>query len=695
MAGRMKIVDVVTKFKGERGEDIEQWLDRLAVAVELTSLKTSQAERTEEMVKMLPLFLEDSAYATWKQLSEEERSDFEIVKRELRRVYGKSKSAAWQELKALQLLPGDSVDVLADEAKKLLGVVIGGDTPHEELVSVAVIDALPPHVADQVRMQHGETMDLSKVVSCAKSLLTDQNDTSRNHFTVAYAASKPGQTDQPIKKAGSFDTTSKPTGRRCYGCHRIGHLRRNCSTTCFQCGRKGHLKSECRAASRGNGSVWEGSAGSCYPRGGALTQEVMIDGRRRRAMIDTGCSVTLISQAAAGNRRRERNAVSLETMNRVALKTRGAVWLSSIKTDKGIELGAVKAHVLPTLPLGVDAILGLDMVLRHGLSVTEEEDGPLVSFGKSNREVAGVASGRSAKTVTADRNSSSSRNSKLPQVRVRQFTGHRQKESTCAYRPKGNVTTGQVNRAVKRTEKWAKEPAGEAVLWENSTCGEQVASPYELVFSAKSRKPGVTRHCVEVERPLLPTRQDHTRYFDCERNPFVVGDAVYLRPPKGRCDSKWSGPHRITAIRSSVSVVLNDDGVSRHVSHLRRVPGSSVPRVDAPRPKVLRADSSDDSSDGEGESNSKAAGAHHSGVDRRADDESQETIACNERRAQSWRSQRQDDGQSDTRLTERGRSESTGEQDGDETRDDWRTVQSRRSQRDTRRPVWCQDYKMD
>ena len=57
----MRIVDVVTKFKGERGKDIEQWLDRLAVAVEFTSLKTTQAERTEEIVKMSLLFLEDSA----------------------------------------------------------------------------------------------------------------------------------------------------------------------------------------------------------------------------------------------------------------------------------------------------------------------------------------------------------------------------------------------------------------------------------------------------------------------------------------------------------------------------------------------------------------------------------------------------------------------------------------------------------
>ena len=62
------------------------------------------------------------------------------------------------------------------------------------------------------------------------------------------------------------------------------------------------------------------------------------------------------------------------------------------------------------------------------------------------------------------------------------------------------------------------------------------------------------------------------RYRELVHNPFVVGDEVYLRNPIGRCDSEWSGPHRVTEVRSAVSVVLDEDGVLRHVSHLRFVP---------------------------------------------------------------------------------------------------------------------------
>jgi len=62
---------------------------------------------------------------------------------------------------------------------------------------------------------------------------------------------------------------------------------------------------------------------------------------------------------------------------------------------------------------------------------------------------------------------------------------------------------------------------------------------------------------------------------DCDRgdtnNPFSIGESVYARTD-GRCDSEWSGPHRISAIRSPVSLELDFDGVTRHISHVKRVP---------------------------------------------------------------------------------------------------------------------------
>ena len=63
---------------------------------------------------------------------------------------------------------------------------------------------------------------------------------------------------------------------------------------------------------------------------------------------------------------------------------------------------------------------------------------------------------------------------------------------------------------------------------------------------------------------------------DTDRDPFEVGDSVYLRPLSGRCDLKWSGPHRTESQRSAVSLEIGSDGVSRHVSHVRLVSGSRI-----------------------------------------------------------------------------------------------------------------------
>ena len=58
---------------------------------------------------------------------------------------------------------------------------------------------------------------------------------------------------------------------------------------------------------------------------------------------------------------------------------------------------------------------------------------------------------------------------------------------------------------------------------------------------------------------------------NAEMNTFVVGDSAYMRTD-GKCDSEWSGPHRVTKIISTVSLEVNSDQITRHVSHFKKVP---------------------------------------------------------------------------------------------------------------------------
>ena len=147
-------------------------------------------------------------------------------------------------------------------------------------------------------------------------------------------------------------------------------------------------------------------------------------------------------------------------------------------------------------------------------------------------------------------------------------------EFSCAYRPQGNAVVERVHRTIKRSVARTRRGVEEAVFWHNNTRGGKAATPYEMVFAARSKKPNVSPHREEIERPQLdpPPPVDHGDYRECERNPFSAGDLVYLRNPGGRCYTEWSGPHRVTSVFSSVAAEVGDDGIPRHVSHLRKVP---------------------------------------------------------------------------------------------------------------------------
>ena len=121
--------------------------------------------------------------------------------------------------------------------------------------------------------------------------------------------------------------------------------------------------------------------GSRNPRGRSLIRTVQVNGERRRALIDTGCSVTLVSSSVANCvTPKSSQMVSLELMDGRSLVTRGAVCMRSVLTEDGVELGPVEAQVVPSLPAGVDVVLGLDIIYKTGLTISPGTEANPVSF---------------------------------------------------------------------------------------------------------------------------------------------------------------------------------------------------------------------------------------------------------------------------------------------------------------------------
>ncbi len=143
---------------------------------------------------------------------------------------------------------------------------------------------------------------------------------------------------------------------------------------------------------------------------------------------------------------------------------------------------------------------------------------------------------------------------------------------SCAYRPQGNGVVERMHREIKRAVGRSGRSVAECVFWHNNSCLSEVGVPFETVFSSRCKKPGVNNVWKNIHRNEFERKLKDNGYNDLTKNPFLVGDKVFLRNPKGKCDVPWSGPHTVTRLFSKTSAELNDDNIRRHISHMRIVP---------------------------------------------------------------------------------------------------------------------------
>ena len=73
--------------------------------------------------------------------------------------------------------------------------------------------------------------------------------------------------------------------------------------------------------------------------------------------------------------------LTLHMMSNVDVVIHRYVWLHSVESADGSQLGAMKAYVMDSLPISVDLVLGLDALLRSSLSLNIQNKRCDVSFG--------------------------------------------------------------------------------------------------------------------------------------------------------------------------------------------------------------------------------------------------------------------------------------------------------------------------
>jgi hypothetical protein len=123
-----------------------------------------------------------------------------------------------------------------------------------------------------------------------------------------------------------------------------------------------------------------------------------------------------------------------------------------------------------------------------------------------------------------------------------------------AYRASGNGIVERHHRTIKRMAERSHISPIEAVFWYNLAprVGQRTDTvPSNSVYRYQWRNPETVVHAAVDEVATVK-----------------VGDEVWVKPPNGRCTTRW-GRGRVTGVNSRNNICV--DGMPRHILDIRRV----------------------------------------------------------------------------------------------------------------------------
>lgn len=218
---------LIPDFDGSGEQSIVEWLEKLELVCDLRGITKIES--------VIPLRLSGGAFAVYQQLSPSDKKDVNAVKDALITSFAPDRFSAYEKFISRRLQPGESVDVLLADLRKLAASF--GGMP-EKALSCAFVTALPEHVRQLLRAgSRMDSLSLTQLLARARAILVDDS-------AIACAATvRPARWD---RSTGVTDSVRKPTPvkcRRCGGPHTIRDCK--CPVICWSCGGQGHKSTEC------------------------------------------------------------------------------------------------------------------------------------------------------------------------------------------------------------------------------------------------------------------------------------------------------------------------------------------------------------------------------------------------------------------------------------------------------------------
>ena len=400
MASKISVEKLIKPFTGEG--DVVAWLQKVELVAKLTGEKN--------LASFLPLYLEDGALAVYLEMPDEMKSDANLLQQELLRAFTDSQFVAFSKLKAVKWA-GEPVDIYANEIRRLVrGCGFTGDGA-EQLVKLTFITGFPDSISIELQqIQDVEKMKLGNIIPRARVLTSN--------IGVVGGVAAPALKGHKVVENQSSDMKERDP-IKCYECGGP-HLLRNCpEIQCKHC-RGNHLLRYCpelrsNRESRDDkdqkgisgcaigGMVQKGLIGCVVNRpqkhvqvpmdaetynayktvGQARSKmpviSVVVNGREARALVDTGCTTTMVHNRFADVVSGEA-VVSAFDGRQVRCK-----WASNVEITVAGKKMNQEVTVVSEMVKGFDMVLGMDVIAALG---GVEVSGSKVQFLREEESVA-------------------------------------------------------------------------------------------------------------------------------------------------------------------------------------------------------------------------------------------------------------------------------------------------------------------
>ena len=365
-----EISRVIKPYSGEG--DIMAWLSKIKLVASLSNVKES------ELAKLIPMYLEGGALAVYLEMAEDVRLDTTKLRKGLLKAFSDSPFTAFSKLKNLRWA-GEPVDIFTSEARKLARESGFEGDALERVVRLALVTGVPEKVSVELQqVESAEEAPVSDLVARARILMAKEIGSG---VSAGAVASGGGDDSRFVRQSAikCWECGGPHPVRYCNNKKEQG--RRQERIRCFRCGGS-HIMKFCKA-DQGK------DAASCQVElvKGLLNRvpvvELEVDGEKGLALVDTGCSRTMMKRRSQVVKTAETSVLAVDGRE---VKCLG---YTDVSLKIGEEVFNVNVRVMETLVGGVDVILGMDVIEKLGGVTVMRDD---IKFG--DRSVVGVCAVR-------------------------------------------------------------------------------------------------------------------------------------------------------------------------------------------------------------------------------------------------------------------------------------------------------------